>query len=365
MLIGKARPRVAPTRRRAAWGGGARAGLSLAVVALSLSVALATPAEAAKSRRLADLSPRAQSAASQASLAVVNIDTVVDYGSSASAGTGIVISSDGVVLTNHHVIDGATAIDATSVASGQDYTATVLGYDSSQDIAVLKLRNASGLPVADLGNSATLKVGALVVAIGNAGGAGGAPTYVEGRVSGLDKAITLTDTFGEGSAQLTGLIKVTAKVRSGQSGGPLVEADGDVIGIDTAASVSRSGSTTAGWAIPINKAISVSDQIRAGRSSGTIHIGETPFLGVQLSESHRGVGVAVSSVVERTAAANMGILRGDRIVRFNGVKITSAEQLTELIAKQWVGSLAVVGWVRSDGTSKAASATLGPGPVGN
>lgn len=360
-----ARGETAAGRQRRASARGARRGFGMLLAGSVAALGVTSPATAARSPRISDLSPTAQAAVNDVVRSVVNIDTVVNYGTKASAGTGILLTSDGVVLTNHHVIDGATAIDATSVATWQDFSATVLGYDSSQDIAVLKLKNASGLPAADIGNSSALKVGSLVVAVGNAGGTGGTPTAVEGRIAGLNKSITLADTFGGGSTRLNGMIKVTAKVLSGQSGGPLAEADGDVVGIDTAASVTRAGSSTAGWAIPITKALAVADQIRAGRASKTVHIGETASLGVQLAESQRGSGVTVAAVTERSAAANMGITRGDRILRFNGTKVNSVEQLSDLIARQWVGSLALVNWVRADGTSKAASATLGPGPVGN
>lgn len=335
-------------------------------MATACPILLSFAVTAAPARGLPQLgaAPTAARAAAEVVPAVVNIETVVDFGADAAAGTGIILTADGVVVTNHHVIDGATKITATDTGNDREYTAAVLGYDSYHDVAVLKLQNASGLAVAPLGDSSRVRVGDSVVAVGNAGGTGGAPTLRAGKVTGLHRTITIVDGFGTGSTRLTDLIKISAKVKAGQSGGPLVEADGDVVGIDTAASVSSSGVSTGGWAIPINRALTIAKKIRAGKATRYIHIGPTAFLGVQLSSRQGGPGVLVTGVVSKSAAAVLGIERGDRITRVNGTKVSTATGLAELVGEQPVGAIVRVQWLDADGHTHGESATLGAGPVG-
>jgi S1-C subfamily serine protease len=205
-----------------------------------------------------------------------------------SAGTGIVLSSTGLILTNNHVINGATAIKVTDIGNGKTYTATVVGYDASKDVAVLQLRGASGLTVASLGNSNTVQVGNNVVALGNAEGKGGTPSVAAGKVTGLNQSITASDELSGSSENLTGLIQTNAPIQPGDSGGSLVNSYGQVIGMDTAASSGSSSSSqdqtaTQAFAIPINEAVSVAQQIEAGDASSTVHIGATAFLGLEIS----------------------------------------------------------------------------------
>src|SRR5262249_52267922 len=124
----------------------------------------------------AGLTPQLRQAAAAVTPGLVDIVTTLGYGSGSGAGTRLGPTSDGLVRTNHHVAAGATAITVTDVANGRTYTATVLGYDRTHDIAVLRLKGASGLAVAPLGDSSTVKVGDAVVAVGNAGGVGGRPS---------------------------------------------------------------------------------------------------------------------------------------------------------------------------------------------
>jgi S1-C subfamily serine protease len=213
-----------------------------------------------------------------------------------SAGTGIVLSSTGLILTNNHVINGATAIKVTDIGNGKTYTATVVGYDASKDVAVLQLQGASGLTVASLGNSDTVKVGDNVVALGNAEGKGGTPAVASGQVTGLNQSITASDDLSGSSENLTGLIETNAPIQPGDSGGSLVNSYGQVIGMDTAASsspsqnASQSQTTTQAFAIPINTAESIAQQIEAGHASSTVHIGATAFLGLEISPSGSGSG---------------------------------------------------------------------------
>jgi S1-C subfamily serine protease len=174
---------------------------------------------------------------------LVDINTHLPKAS--GAGTGIVLDATGVVVTNNHVIDGATAITATDPNDGRTYRADVVGTDPLHDIALLRLKGATALPVASLGNSDNVQVGDHVEAIGNAGGRGGAPTITTGEVIALDRSVVARDEYQHSSHQLRGLIEVDASVQPGDSGGPLVGTAG-VIGMDTAAS------DQSGFAIPIN-----------------------------------------------------------------------------------------------------------------
>jgi S1-C subfamily serine protease len=219
-----------------------------------------------------------------------------------SAGTGIVLSSSGLILTNNHVIDGATSIKVTDIGNGKSYTAKVVGYDATHDVAVLQLQGASGLTVANLGNSSSVQTGDSVVALGNAGGKGGTPSVAAGQVTALNQSITASDELSGSSEQLSGMIETNANIQPGDSGGSLVNAYGQVIGIDTAASSSSSGSQgssqdqsgqTQAFAIPINEAVSIAQQIEAGDASSTIHIGATAFLGLEISSSGTSSGSGV------------------------------------------------------------------------
>ena len=195
----------------------------------------------------------------------------------------MVLSSDGEILTNNHVIDGATKITVTVVSTGKSYAAEVVGTDPTADVAVLKLKDASGLAVARIGDSSTVNIGDTVIAAGNAGGVGGAPTVARGTVLGLDQAITASDPNGSNAEQLTGLIEVNAAVQPGESGGPLYNAAGQVVGMNTAGSSARRRSaSTDNYAIPINTALAVAHEIESGKASSTITIGTPGFLGVEI-----------------------------------------------------------------------------------
>ena len=223
--------------------------------------------------------------------ALVDLNVGSDYTSGQGAATGIVLSSDGLVLTSNHVIDGMTDIRATDVGNGQTYSATVLGYDVSHDIALLQLQDASGLATADIGDSSGLSVGQAVVGLGNAGGEGGTPDAVGGSITALDQQIVAGDQRGD-AEQLSGLIQTDAAIRSGDSGGALVNADGEVIGVLAAASATSGSSsypgTGEGYAVPINTAMDIVDQIQNGESSDTVHVGETAFLGVSITDGSQG-----------------------------------------------------------------------------
>ncbi len=220
---------------------------------------------------------------------LVDINTSLGYQQEQAAGTGIVVTSDGEILTNNHVIDGATSISVTDVGNKKTYTASVVGYDRTGDIAVLQLHNASGLQTANFANSSGISVGEDVVGVGNAGGTGGTPSAAGGTVTALNQSITAQDQGDGTSEQLSGLIETNANIQAGDSGGALVNTSGQVIGVDTAASGGTSfqfngqDQGNQGFAIPINTALSIARQIEAGNGSSTIHIGTTAFLGVEIS----------------------------------------------------------------------------------
>src|SRR5580700_1659147 len=178
--------------------------------------------------------------ASRVDPGLVDVKATLGYQQATSLGTGIVLTSNGEILTNNHVINGATAVSVTDIGNGKTYKATVVGYDESHDIAVLQLSGASGLTTATTGDSNSVGVGNSVVALGNAGGTGGTPSVAAGSVTALNQSITASDASSGSSEQLTGLIETNANIQPGDSGGPLVNSHGQVIGIDTAASTNYS-----------------------------------------------------------------------------------------------------------------------------
>jgi putative serine protease PepD len=170
------------------------------------------------------------------------------------AGTGIVLDTDGHILTNAHVVDGATEVTVT--VNGEPRSATVLGGDLSDDIAVLQLDDASGVVPATLGSSGSVAVGDQVVAIGNALALEGSPTVTQGIVSALDRSIETSN------GSLGGLIQTDAAISSGNSGGPLVNTAGEVIGVNTAVAASGGGveASNIGFVIPIDQAMAIAQR---------------------------------------------------------------------------------------------------------
>ena len=207
--------------------------------------------------------------------AVMNVNTVIGKGRATAAGTGIVLTSSGQVLTNNHVINGATSIRATNAATGRTYQARVVGRDRDDDIAVLQLSGASALRTATFGDSDTVSVGDQIAAVGNADGANVRPSVATGTVTALGRSISAHDELTGKVERLSGLIEVDANVRPGDSGGPLVNTAGEVVGVDTAASgnfrVQASDGGT-GYAIPINSALTIARRITSGGGSGVPRI---------------------------------------------------------------------------------------------
>jgi S1-C subfamily serine protease len=305
--------------------------------------------------------------------ALVDVNTVLGFQEEAAAGTGIVLSSSGEVLTNNHVINGATAISVRDIANGKAYSATVVGYDITNDVAVLQLHDASGLQTASIGNSSNVSVGETVVGVGNAGGIGGTPSAAGGTVTALNQSITATDQGNGSSEQLTDLIETNAAIQPGDSGGSLVNSSGQVIAIDTAGSAGlsfQSGGESAGnrgYAIPINEATSVAKEIESGSSSSTVHIGSTGFLGVQIDSNAQAAGgsipgAEVAGVITGSRAQVAGLAVGDVITSVNGQTVPSADALTKLLEPLHPGDKVTIGWTNSLGQTESASVQPSSGP---
>ena len=335
---------------------------------------------------------------------LVDINTSLGYQQEQAAGTGIVVTSDGEILTNNHVIDGATSISVTDVGNHKTYTASVVGYDRTGDIAVLQLHNASGLQTANFADSSGISVGEDVVGVGNAGGTGGTPSAAGGTVTALNQSITAQDQGDGTSEQLSGLIETNANIQAGDSGGALVNTSGEVIGVDTAASAGYSfqfngqGQGNQGFAIPINEALSIARQIEAGKGSSTIHIGTTAFLGVEISPNgsssgsgsgnggsnglgpfggffgnsgstgntgnsgSSASGAAVAGVVTNGPAQEAGIAQGDVITSLGGKTVNSADDLTRDMGAYHPGDKVQVAWTDANGQTHSASVQLSSGP---
>ncbi len=330
---------------------------------------------------------------------VVDVDGNLQYLQETAEGTGFVINSAaGLVLTNNHVIDGATSVTVTLVTSGKSYQAKILGYDQADDVALLQLQGVTGLKAVAIGDSSRVTVGTPVLAIGNEAGQGGPPTVAPGIISSLDRTIEASDQTSGLTETLYGMLQTNANIRPGDSGGPLANAAGRVIGIDTAAG----GSTVySGYAIPINQALSISSQIAAGRASSAIQIGRPAFLGVlvpdssstdprqQASQERQQTGSTSSSrscltddasatpasiaparsgalvdgVICGTAAASVGIFAGDVITSIGGQAVTTPASLTAILGRYLPGSKAPLVWVSPDGGRHTALVTLKAGPA--
>ena len=327
--------------------------------------------------------PAAAKIAKNVDPGLVDVNTNISYQGASAAGTGMVLTSNGLVLTNNHVIEGATSITARDVATGKTYTAKVVGYDLAKDIAVLQLENASGLTTVSLGNSSNVKADEQIVGIGNAGGAGGTPSYAAGKILGTDKSITAnSEENPNGSETLSGLIETNAPIEPGDSGGPLVTTSGEVIGIDTAASqggggfgfgYSQATTATQAYAIPINTALAIAKSIEHGDASTTVHIGETGILGIEVSpegSSDSGSiagsptvsGVTVATIMPNTPAASSGLAAGDVITSFDGHAVSTTAQLSALEYTLKPGQSATIDYVTPSGTQTTVSFDLVPGP---
>jgi S1-C subfamily serine protease len=290
---------------------------------------------------------------------VVLVTTNLAYQNGNAAGTGIVLTKTGEVMTNNHVIRGATTITVIVPASGKRYSASVVGYDIADDVALIKMNGAAGLSVATRGNSAQLKLGAPATAVGNANG-GGKLVITKGSITGLNRTISVNDDQG-GQSQLAGLIQTSARLVPGDSGGPLLDSAGRVIGMNAAGSATFAFQRSDGYAIPINKAITLVKQMEAGKASSLVHIGKTAFLGMNVGDADAG-GVAVESVVSGLPAANAGIAQGDVITALDSTPVNDTDDLRAALFAHHPGDTVTVYFTDVIGNQTSAQVTLADGP---
>jgi S1-C subfamily serine protease len=370
-------PPPAPRRRRRGAAIAAGVGAVAAGAALALGINAATGGQTAvisgqgsaatTSNPAAPAADMTGKATSAQQVGVVDIDTVLKYQGARAAGTGMVISSSGEVLTNNHVVNGATSIKVTIVSTGATYTATVVGTDPTDDVAVLQLQNASGLQTVRTGDSSTVAPADQVTVVGNANGVGGTPSSATGTVVATGQSLTASDESGANAETLTDMIEINAAVIAGDSGGPLYNSDGKVVGMDTAASSGRTFggdaavSSTVAYAIPINRALSIATQIESGHETSTIHIGAPAFLGISSVDTVQGVVVA--GVADGSPAARAGLSAGDVITSVGGTAVQSAEGVSSAIKSHSPGDRVTVTWTDTVGTSHSATVTLATGPA--
>jgi S1-C subfamily serine protease len=335
---------------------------------------------------------------------LVIITTTLQYNSLTAAGTGMVINSDGLVLTNNHVIEDSTKITATVISTGKAYPAKVVGYDQTGDVALIQLQHASGLTTVPIGNASSAKAGDAVVAMGNAEGQGGI-TPAAGRITGLDQTITASDEAGSTTSEtLHGMIQTNADIVPGDSGGPLASSAGAVIGMDTAGNDGSGQQASAGFAIPINTALSVARQIAAGHATSAIAIGYPPFIGIFIGSGSSsnpqtqaqqqqpqngfsggsgstpecytsnagltvpstiapvGSGTLIDGTICGSPAASAGITGGAVITAVNGQAVGSPGDLTSILTRFRPGGTISVTWVSPSGQRTTSRLHLTAGP---
>ncbi len=296
---------------------------------------------------------------------VVNVSTQGGGGrfSSSGAGTGMIISSNGQVLTNAHVVSGASSVSVTLAGQSQSHPATVTSADPSADVALVQIQGVNGLPTVTLGDSGAVQVGDDVLAIGNALDLGSQPTVTEGIISALNRSLN------SGGESLSGLLQTDAAISPGNSGGPLVNSAGQVIGMNTAVLTGSSSepAQNIGFAIPINQAKAKISQLKPGQgvTNGGAAAPNGAFLGVGVADSSGGTpgspggspGALVEEVVPGSPASRIGLQAGDIIVAINSTTVSNASDLASAISSHHRGDHVQVSWTRN-GARQSATATL-------
>ena len=340
---------------------------------------------------------------------LVDIMSNLKFNGETAEGTGMIISSSGLVLTNNHVIDGATTVRVNLVTSSTPaYAARVLGYDAAHDVALLQLQGASRLTPVSFGNSSQVRLGTPVLALGNAEGHGGAKPAV-GIINALDRSIQASDEGSNSTENLSHMLQTNARIEQGDSGGALANNAGQVIGMITAANTGTSGQSpssgdTLGFAIPINSALAIARQIAAGQASATVHIGLPGFLGVQVAKSdssdprqqaadeaqtgHNGqasgigscttssqqpgvpariapiaAGALIVGVLCNSVAQAAGMMPGDVITSVDRQPVTTPGSLTAITGQSHPGDVVSVLWVSQNGIEHTTKMRLDPGPA--
>lgn len=316
----------------------------------------------------------ASPASAEESTGVVLIDTELGYENAEAAGTGIVLSKDGLVLTNNHVIADSTKIAVTVATTGKTYEASVVGSDSTKDVAVLRLKDASNLQPATIDED-SVDVGDDVTAVGNSEGQGQLQA-ADGTVTELGASVTTTAQGTEDSETLGDMIEVQADIVSGDSGGALLDDQGEVVGMNTAAS--SGAPVVTGFAIPIETALTTAESIIDGQQTSTNTIGYPAFLGIgvqqdsqsgqsgqgsQSGTSSQTAGAVVTGVYENTPAAEAGLTAGDTITQIGSTQITDGTALSSAIAEHKPGDTVSLSWTDADGQSHTSEVTLTEGPA--
>lgn len=294
-----------------------------------------------------------------ANVGIVDIYTTLGYTDQIAAGTGMILTRSGEVLTNNHVIDGETNFKVVDVTTHRRYTATVLGYSVSRDLAVLQLANATGLRTIKRGGAVPLHLGMQVLARGNAQGLGGLPRVARGRVIGLHRQIVASDpTNPSNSETLHNLIATDAPVVPGYSGGPLENGQNRVLGVVTAGG-STSG-VNRGFAIPLKQALQVVRRIESGRGNAVVHVGPTAFIGVVVKNASDGA--KVFRVVAGKPADLAGLVRGDVITSLNHARVSSIADVRTIVLSLVPGKTVPIGWRDTNGTARTGTITPVSGP---
>ena len=319
---------------------------------------------------------------------IVDINSVLAYQNVPAAATGMVLSPNGLVLTNNHVVQGGAHITATVASNDRKYRVKVIGVDPADDVALIQLQGASGLRTVQVGDSSKARLGTAVVAIGNAGGRGGAPSVATGTITALNRTITASDGGGGANSEtLHGMLQSNAPIQPGDSGGAWANSAGQVIGMTTAANTRTLGpsGTNMGFAVPINKALSIARQIAAGHGGDNILIGASGYLGVGVGDIQNpgpclaagggfgGIGgfgkvapvhsgALVCSAYRGTPAARAGLASGDVIIGVNGQAVTSPSSLSTILRHDRPGTTVSVTWVDANGQHHTTPITLAAGP---
>jgi S1-C subfamily serine protease len=313
----------------------------------------------------------ADAIAAKVSPAIVDINTVTGTGQ--AAGTGMIITSDGEVLTNHHVVDGSITIHVTITGRSGNFTAHVVGVAPGADVALIQIEGVSGLPTVTFASSSNVQVGDSVVAMGNALGLGGAPSVTTGTVTGLNQTITASEGNGQ-SEQLTGMIESNASISPGDSGGPVVNTAGQVVGMITAGDVQgfRSQTSTVNYAVPSDTALSFVNRIRAGETSSELIYGQVGFMGVAVRDLTADVaarlglnvssGALVVTVQSGSPAEAAGITTNSVITKVGSSKITNSDTLGTAIKSHKPGEQVSVTWVDQNGTHAGTLTLNGVNP---
>jgi putative serine protease PepD len=251
------------------------------------------------------------------------------------AGSGTILTADGEVLTNAHVVEGAGSIEVFLNGDEDGKPADLVGMDRANDVALLKIRNASGLPTATLGTSGDLRVGDSVVALGNALNLGATATVTQGIVSALNRSIEAP------GVDLERLIQSDAAINPGNSGGPLVDAQGRVVGVNTAVA---GDAQNIGFALAIDTVKPIIERLRSGGGGTT----QRAFLGVTLTDAEGGAGVA--AVAPGSPAAAAGLRAGDVITKLGDTDIDSTVDLVNAVRAKKVGDEVTITWTRAGRT---------------